>query len=293
MKAVQPLAIGLLDFGHVLNDGQGVRGHAGGKDAVEAESFDPRNKFILRRLDIVPGGTEFFLPFRIGVDAGAEFLLFLLLLVHQALVEQALVLPFSGFQRITNAKSHAQRLAGLFRPFGGITAEDVEPPMEALENQGKKFVALHFELGQRVQSRGRSGIAGDEHQIACRGALRIPLQIVRALDRLAIFVNAKKGHVEVVARIGEIIRVAAEERGLALRREDQPHIGVFLVAVKPVFAAMIERNDVGAQPGFLLTLPLDLRDVGLAGIQSFLIAHARLDGAGHVGRHIFHGHENV
>ena len=56
---------------------------------------------------------------------------------------------------------------------------------------------------------------------------------------------------------------------------------------------MIERNDVGAQPGFLLTLPLDLRDVGLAGIQSFLIAHARLDGAGHVGRHIFHGHENV
>ena len=113
------------------------------------------------------------------------------------------------------------------------------------------------------------------------------------LRGLAVLVGAEKTDIEVKPWIFKIVRIPAEEGNLLLRREDQPHIGVFLVAVKPVFAAMIERNDVGAQPGFLLTLPLDLRDVGLAGIQSFLIAHARLDGAGHVGRHIFHGHENV
>ena len=58
--------------------------------------------------------------------------------------------------------------------------------------------------------------------------------------------------------------IAAEEGDLLLGREDQPHVGVLLVAIEPVLAALVERHHVGAQAGFLQAFALDAGDRGLA-----------------------------
>ena len=101
---------------------------------------------------------------------------------------------------------------------------------------------------------------GNEHQFVVGRALGIPLQIVLRVDRLAVLVDAEQRHVQVVARIGEVVRVAAEEGGLLLGREHQPHVGVLLIAVEPVFAALVQRDDVGTQAGLLQALALDVGD---------------------------------
>ena len=47
-------------------------------------------------------------------------------------------------------------------------------------------------------------------------------------------------------------------------REDQADVGVLLVAVEPVLAALIERDDVGAEAGLLQALPFDRGDLRFA-----------------------------
>ena len=56
----------------------------------------------------------------------------------------------------------------------------------------------------------------------------------------------------------EVVGIATEEGGLLLRREHEAHVRIFLIAVNPIFAALIESYDIGTQAGFLLTLALDL-----------------------------------
>ena len=118
-------------------------------------------------------------------------------------------------------------------------------------------------------------MTGDKDQVAVRRALRIPLQIVVAVDRLAILIDAEDRHVQVVAGIGEVVRVAAEERRLLLGRKHQPHIGVLLVAIEPVFAAVVERHHVGAQTGLVGAFLFDRCDGRIARLQrGFLVGDA-------------------
>ena len=84
-------------------------------------------------------------------------------------------------------------------------------------------------------------MAGDEDQFAIGRALRAPLQIVGGVDRLAVLIDAEDRHVEVVAGIGEVVRIAAKEGHLLLGRKDEADIGVLLVAIEPVFATLVER----------------------------------------------------
>ena len=74
-----------------------------------------------------------------------------------------------------------------------------------------------------------------------------PLQVVLDLGRLAVLVDAEEADVEVVARILEVVRIAAEEGDLLLRGEDQAHVGVLLEAIEVILAALVERDDVAAQ----------------------------------------------
>src|ERR1039458_7134597 len=101
---------------------------------------------------------------------------------------------------------------------------------------------------------------GDEDQLARSRAPGAPLQIVIGVQRLAVVVNAEERHVQVVARISEVIRISAVESGLLFRRKDQAHIGVSLVLVKPVLATLIEREYVGAKSGLVLAILFDSGD---------------------------------
>ncbi len=162
-------------------------------------------------------------------------------------------------------------------PWAAYVLGHVEHALHGFEAQGIGVLALELELGQGHQAVGRAGVAGNEDQLAVGGAVGAPLQVVGGLDRLAFFIGAENGHVQVVAREGEVVGVAAVEGGLLLGSEDQLDVGVLLVAIEPVLAALVEGDHVGAQPGLLQAQALDLGDDRLLGVIGLDRVHALLD----------------
>ena len=96
--------------------------------------------------------------------------------------------------------------------------------------------------------------------------------------RLAVFVDAKERDVEIVAREGEVVVVAAEIRDLLLRREDEPDVGVSLVPMEPVLTAAVKRDDSGSQVGRIGRRRFDRRDGRAARRGRIGVAGAGLDG---------------
>ena len=84
------------------------------------------------------------------------------------------------------------------------------------------------------------------------------------MQRLAILVYAEERHVEVVARISKVVRISPVKGRLLLGSEHQAHVGVGLVPVKPVLAAVVKRHHVRAQAGFVLALVLNGGNFGIA-----------------------------
>src|SRR5271169_6245684 len=107
-------------------------------------------------------------------------------------------------------------------------------------------------------------MSGDEDQFAITRALGIPLQEIFAINGLAIFVDAEQRHIQVVARISEIVRIAAVKSSLLFHGKDQTDVGVLLVAVEPILAAGVESDHIRAEAGFVGALALDVGDDGLA-----------------------------
>ena len=96
-------------------------------------------------------------------------------------------------------------------------------------------------------------MAGDEHRIAGIRAVPVEAQAIRGFGRLAVLVGAQDRHVQAPARELEVVRIAAELRDTALRREYQAHVFIALVLVEPVLTALIERHALAfecAAPGF-------------------------------------------
>ena len=86
------------------------------------------------------------------------------------------------------------------------------------------------------------------------------------MSRLVVLVDAEEADVEVVARVLEVVRVAAEEGDLLLGGEDEADVGVLLERVQVVLAAGVERDDVGADAlGLVGVGLLDLGDLRLRG----------------------------
>ena len=73
-----------------------------------------------------------------------------------------------------------------------------------------------------------------------------------------MLVGTKKADVEIVAGILEIVGIAAKERRVELRSEDQADVSVFLVRIKMVLPALIEGDHVAAQARLVGRFLLDL-----------------------------------
>src|SRR4029077_15997114 len=119
-----------------------------------------------------------------------------------------------------------------------INAEQYLAPAQQVECPGIRPVAQELQILNRIQASRGSGISGDEYKLAIHSSWSAPLQVVCALDRQVLLIHPEEADVEIVARIFEIIRVASKECCILLGREDQPHIGVFLVAIQMVRAAV-------------------------------------------------------
>ena len=86
----------------------------------------------------------------------------------------------------------------------------------------------------------------NKDQVAILHAGRRPGKVMIEVSRLVVFVNSKESDVEVIARIGEVIRVAAEEGDIEFRRKHQPHIRVLFVLVQVVHLTRIEDHHIAA-----------------------------------------------
>ena len=73
---------------------------------------------------------------------------------------------------------------------------------------------------------------------------------MRTCGWFTAFVGAQKSDIEIETREIEIVRIAAELCNCKLRRKHQAHIGVALVTIQIVNAAVVERNEVAADAGF-------------------------------------------
>ena len=279
MVTVKTLPVRLLHFGHVLDDGQRILGHAGSAHRREPRLLEPFQELLLGLRDVIPSRTVFPFPVGVGVDQGPEVRLLFLFFGDKRLIEQAFVLPVKSLERVFDAEHLLCRLARLLRPELRIPLQHAESPIQDLERGGQVIVAHILDLRHSVEAGGRAGVAGHKDELAGGGALRVPLQIVRGLYGLVVLVDAEKRHVKVVAGISEIVGVAPEKGDLPFRRKDQAHVGIFLVAIEPVLAPVVEGNHVGAQAGGFEAFALGLRDLSLSGIQSVFIAHTRFQDA--------------
>src|SRR5207237_9545740 len=96
-----------------------------------------------------------------------------------------------------------------------------------------------------------------------------PRRILGWVDGLPVLIDADERHVYVVAREVEVVGVAAEEGGLELRHEDEPHVRVLLVAIEIVLPALIERDHIRAQARRPGGLGVEFANRGAARGESF------------------------
>ena len=87
----------------------------------------------------------------------------------------------------------------------------------------------------------------DENQIAIFDSYFRPLQIIVEMNRLVVLVDPEESDVEVIARVGEIVGIAAKKCRGKFRRKHQAHIGVLLVFVEVVYRARVQCDHVAAQ----------------------------------------------
>ena len=194
------------------------------------------------------------MPLGIGVNLLAEVIFVGLLLGQDGRVRQSLGAAQVDLEAVLQAEDGAAYKPSLLRP---LRREGLGGCNTALEIAGDcrlDHVALDQQLRHRVIARSSAGMAGDEDQLARRGAPGAPLEEVISMQRLAVVVDAEEGHIQVVARISEVIRVTTVKGRLLLRRKDQAHVSVSLVLVKPVLASLIERDHVRPEAGLVFAL---------------------------------------
>ena len=122
-------------------------------------------------------------------------------------------------------------------------------------------VAPEFELRDGLDAAGRAGVADHEHGVAALHPGLAPAEEALAgVERIAVLVDAQEGEVEGVARVGEIVGVAAEVADGQLGRHHHAHVGVAPEDVGRGASAVVERDHLHFEAGVLA--PVLLGDAG-------------------------------
>ena len=128
----------------------------------------------------------------------------------------------------------------------------------------EKKIPFEFQFGDRKEAGTPTGMSRNKHQIAVLGPFPRPFEIVFQADRLIVFIDSEKSEIEIISREHEVVRIPPEEGNGEFRGKNQPDILKTLVAIKVVFAAVVERNNIAA----------DLRPLGAL---FFKLRHFRLE----------------
>src|SRR5216684_5515851 len=113
------------------------------------------------------------------------------------------------------------------------------------------------------------------------------------LRRLTIFVNAEQANIEIVTWILEIVGITSEESHLLLGCEDQPHVIITFVSVKMICSALIQRDYVRSESGFIFAFLFNPGDGGVACIPSLIAGHACLHCASDARGYVLVGDQHV
>jgi hypothetical protein len=206
--------------------------------------------------------------------------------IHDGLVEQAGLVTGDGFLRILQTENIFLGDAGAFFRLLAEILQQSKASLEQRQVDGILHIAHELKLGHGEQAAGIAGISGDEDQVAIFYASARPTQVVIEMSGLVIFVDSEESDVQIVARVGEVVGVAAEEGDAELRREDEAYVGVFFIFVEVVNLAGVKDHHVAAQSGRGGAIFLDLRHGGALRLRGFggrhLRLHAGVDLVGHV-----------
>ena len=122
---------------------------------------------------------------------------------------------------------------------------------------------------------------------------RGPLEIIVQVHGLIVFVDAEEADVQIVARVFEIIGIAAEEGRGKFGREDQADVRVFLVFVEVEHGAGVEGDHVAAEFGGFDAILLDGGHRGAASLALLGHGHAGLGGGFHFVGDVFDVFQHV
>src|SRR5260370_31427782 len=93
-------------------------------------------------------------------------------------------------------------------------------PIKHTQEVRQKSIARVRQFIERELAICFTGTPAHECELAVAWSARVPFQEIVDPDRLAVFVNTKNAHIEIKARILEVVGIAAEKSHLLFGRED-------------------------------------------------------------------------
>src|SRR5690606_12282006 len=146
----------------------------------------------------------------IGLDALPELALPADLAAEQHRVLEAGELTAIRLEAVLDAEELVSHLALRLRTPPRDLQQDVPLSAQQPEDERVAVLPLVHDLRHGEQPARGAGVARDEDQLALLRAVRVPLEVVgRGGGRLAVrLVRADERHVQRVARVGEVVRVA-------------------------------------------------------------------------------------
>ena len=191
MVARQPFPVGLLHFHNKL-DQRPCKIPELGIESVEEEFFSARGILALRlhhRASHAPPYAAFHSGFAatFARNSSSSFCF----LDITVLSNQPVVSAFVSFSRILQAEQLLSRLPGLLGSQRRILLEDRDPLPDQFEDRGFCDIPFEGKLRHGVQTLCRPRVARNKHQLVAGGALWVPLEILCALHRLSVFIDAE------------------------------------------------------------------------------------------------------
>ncbi len=198
------------------------------------------------------------------------------LLVHNRLIEQSRLVSSDRFLRVLQPEDIFLGNSGIFfRLFTELLQQGNAPRVE-FEGRWILHIAQKVELRHGEQAPRIARMSGYKNQLAIFHSGWRPLQVVIEVHRFAIFVDAEERDVEIVARIGEVVGVAAEESDVEFRREHKADVRVFLVLVQVVDLPGVKDCHIAAQSRRGGTILFHLRHRGALSLAGVRRRHPRL-----------------
>jgi hypothetical protein len=193
-----------------------------------------------------------------------ERLFFLLLLSHDFGVEQTMILSRDKLARVCHAIKVRAGLPRFFLAVLGVTQQQVLLISQLGQRVRQRDVATVNQSSQRFATIRRARMTRDKNQFALGRSFGGPAQVIWRGGWFAVFVNAEEANIEAIARILEVVHIAAEIGDRLLRSKYEADVRVLLVSIKVIEPALVKRYDVAAQAGFLLRLTFNAGDDRLA-----------------------------